>query len=125
MFGSRSNGRHVVRDNDDHNLLRPTRGERIARTATDFIGSVRFIVYQSIVVALWIALNVAAIGFRWDPYPFILLNLAFSLQAAYATPLILLAQNRQAVIDEELAERDDRWLREIHSHLDPKGETRP
>jgi uncharacterized membrane protein len=56
----------------------------------------RFIVGQTILVAIWIILNAAAISLRWDPYPFILLNLAFSTQAAYAAPLILLAQTRQA-----------------------------
>lgn len=66
--------------------------ESIART----IGTARFLVIQSIVVFFWIVLNVSAVLGKWDPYPFILLNLAFSTQAAYAAPLILLAQNRQA-----------------------------
>jgi uncharacterized membrane protein len=66
--------------------------ERFAR----FFGTPRFIVGQTILVAIWIILNAAAISLRWDPYPFILLNLAFSTQAAYAAPLILLAQTRQA-----------------------------
>ena len=65
--------------------------EAIARN----LGTARFLVIQTVVVALWITINVVAVGFRWDPYPFILLNLAFSTQAAYAAPLILLAQNRQ------------------------------
>jgi uncharacterized membrane protein len=66
--------------------------ERFAR----FFGTPRFIVGQTVLVAAWIGLNVTALGLRWDPYPFILLNLAFSTQAAYAAPLILLAQTRQA-----------------------------
>jgi uncharacterized membrane protein len=65
--------------------------EAIARN----LGTARFLVIQTAVVAAWITINVVAVGFRWDPYPFILLNLAFSTQAAYAAPLILLAQNRQ------------------------------
>ena len=65
--------------------------EAIARN----LGTARFLVIQTVVVAAWITINVVAVGFRWDPYPFILLNLAFSTQAAYAAPLILLAQNRQ------------------------------
>jgi uncharacterized membrane protein len=65
--------------------------EAIARN----LGTARFLVIQTVVVTLWIILNIFAVGFRWDPYPFILLNLAFSTQAAYAAPLILLAQNRQ------------------------------
>ena len=63
---------------------------------------------QTIVVIAWIGVNAAAVSFRWDPYPFILLNLAFSTQAAYAAPLILLAQTRQAERDKhalEVAER--------------------
>ena len=69
--------------------------ERFARV----FGTPRFIIAQTIIVALWIVANAAAFGFRWDPYPFILLNLAFSTQAAYAAPLILLAQTRQAERD--------------------------
>jgi uncharacterized membrane protein len=69
--------------------------ERFAR----FFGTPRFIIGQTILVALWIAANAAAFSFQWDPYPFILLNLAFSTQAAYAAPLILLAQTRQAERD--------------------------
>jgi uncharacterized membrane protein len=66
--------------------------ERFAR----FFGTPRFIVGQTLLVVIWITLNAVAVRFRWDPYPFILLNLAFSTQAAYAAPLILLAQTRQA-----------------------------
>ena len=65
--------------------------EAIARN----LGTARFLVIQTVVVTLWIIVNIFAVGLRWDPYPFILLNLAFSTQAAYAAPLILLAQNRQ------------------------------
>ncbi len=61
-----------------------------------FFGTPRYIIGQSIVVLIWIVINAAAVRYRWDPYPFILLNLAFSTQAAYAAPLILLAQTRQA-----------------------------
>lgn len=66
--------------------------ERFAR----FFGTPRFIIGQTVLVVIWITVNAAAFSFRWDPYPFILLNLAFSTQAAYAAPLILLAQTRQA-----------------------------
>ncbi|MGY1751580.1 DUF1003 domain-containing protein [Blastococcus sp. SYSU D01042] len=76
--------------------------EGIAR----FLGTGRFLAVQTIVVVVWIGLNVAAVNLRWDPYPFILLNLAFSTQAAYAAPLILLAQNRQADRDRVQAEED-------------------
>jgi len=73
--------------------------ERVAR----FLGTGRFLLFQTILVVVWIALNVFAIKLQWDPYPFILLNLAFSTQAAYAAPLILLAQTRQADRDKAIA----------------------
>ncbi|MDQ1445443.1 MAG: hypothetical protein QOI20_1907 [Acidimicrobiaceae bacterium] len=76
--------------------------ESIART----LGTARFLVAQTGIVIAWISLNVAAVRLRWDPYPFILLNLAFSTQAAYAAPLILLAQNRQEARDREALNRD-------------------
>jgi uncharacterized membrane protein len=76
--------------------------ERLAR----FLGTGRYIVGQTIFVFLWVTLNVIAVFGRWDAYPFILLNLAFSTQAAYAAPLILLAQNRQADREREDIERD-------------------
>jgi uncharacterized membrane protein len=75
--------------------------ERFAR----FFGTPKFIIGQTVLVALWIALNAMAFSQHWDPYPFILLNLAFSTQAAYAAPLILLAQTRQA--DRDKAAADD------------------
>jgi uncharacterized membrane protein len=71
--------------------------EKVAR----FFGTPQYIVGQTIVVIAWIALNAIALSFQWDPYPFILLNLAFSTQAAYAAPLILLAQTRQADRDKD------------------------
>ncbi|MDQ6728416.1 MAG: DUF1003 domain-containing protein [Actinomycetota bacterium] len=76
--------------------------EGLART----LGTARFLVIQTVVVVAWIAVNAAAATLRWDPYPFILLNLAFSTQAAYAAPLILLAQNRQDDRDRAQIERD-------------------
>ena len=75
-----------------------TRGDRVADAVTNFMGSWRFIIIQTLVVALWVAGNIYLI-FHFDPYPFIFLNLAFSTQAAYAAPLILLASNRSAVRD--------------------------
>jgi uncharacterized membrane protein len=74
-------------------------GESLSDSVVGVMGSWRFIIIQSIVVAVWIMANVAAFAFRWDPYPFILLNLAFSTQAAYASPLILMAANRQSSKD--------------------------
>jgi uncharacterized membrane protein len=76
--------------------------ERIAR----FLGTGRYLAIQTVIVIVWIGLNLAAVFGRWDPYPFILLNLAFSTQAAYAAPLILLAQNRQDDRDRIALEED-------------------
>jgi uncharacterized membrane protein len=70
---------------------------RFAEGIARYFGTARFLVIQSLIVALWILANIALVTLRWDPYPFILLNLAFSTQAAYAAPLILLAQNRQEI----------------------------
>ncbi|BBF99945.1 putative membrane protein [Pseudonocardia autotrophica] len=78
--------------------------ERVAR----FLGTGRFLAIQSVIVIVWIALNLIAWQIRWDPYPFILLNLAFSTQAAYAAPLILLAQNRQDDRDRIALDEDRR-----------------
>jgi uncharacterized membrane protein len=76
--------------------------ERIAR----FLGTGRFLAVQTVLVVVWVAVNLTAVSLRWDPYPFILLNLAFSTQAAYAAPLILLAQNRQDDRDRVALEED-------------------
>ena len=78
---------------------------RIAERIARFLGTPQYIVGQTIVVAVWVVLNAFAFAGRWDPYPFILLNLAFSLQAAYAAPPILLAQTRQADRDKRLEDR--------------------
>jgi uncharacterized membrane protein len=78
--------------------------EAIAR----FFGTGSYLLIQTIIVIVWIALNVVSVALRWDPYPFILLNLAFSTQAAYAAPLILLAQNRQENRDRVTLEEDRR-----------------
>ena len=76
--------------------------ERIAR----FLGTGRYLAIQTVIVTVWILLNVFAVRLQWDPYPFILLNLAFSTQAAYAAPLILLAQNRQENRDKVALDED-------------------
>jgi uncharacterized membrane protein len=86
--------------------LDPDAVGRFAEGIARFLGTGRFLAVQTVIVIVWIALNVFAVSLRWDPYPFILLNLAFSTQAAYAAPLILLAQNRQADRDRIQAEED-------------------
>jgi uncharacterized membrane protein len=79
---------------------------RFAESLARFLGTGRYLVGQTLAVLVWITLNVVGIIHHWDPYPFILLNLGFSTQAAYAAPLILLAQNRQADRDKSEVERD-------------------
>jgi len=81
---------------------------RGAERAARFFGTPQYIVGQTIVVVIWIAVNSIGIALDWDPYPFILLNLAFSTQAAYAAPLILLAQTRQTERDKRSEERAER-----------------
>jgi uncharacterized membrane protein len=78
---------------------------RAAERAARFFGTPRYIIGQTLIVIAWIALNSVALMSHWDPYPFILLNLAFSTQAAYAAPLILLAQTRQASRDKALGDQ--------------------
>lgn len=86
---------------------------RASESIARYLGTGRYLAIQTVVVIAWIALNAAAVSLRWDPYPFILLNLLFSTQAAYAAPLILLAQNRQDARDRALAERD----REVNARI--------
>jgi uncharacterized membrane protein len=81
---------------------------RAAERAARFFGTPQYIVGQTVAVIIWIALNSVALVAEWDPYPFILLNLAFSTQAAYAAPLILLAATRQAGRDKAMADRTER-----------------
>jgi uncharacterized membrane protein len=81
---------------------------RFAEKTARFFGTPHYILGQTVIVALWIALNSVALIHHWDPKPFILLNLIFSTQAAYAAPLILLAQTRQADRDKEHGETIDR-----------------
>jgi hypothetical protein len=83
-----------------------TQGQKIADLVASTMGSWRFIIIQSTILLLWIGLNVTAYIQHWDPYPFILLNLALSFQAAYAAPFIMMSQNRQQEIDRLAAESD-------------------
>jgi len=92
------------------NILKPlvTPGAALADWVAETVGSWRFILIQSVVLAIWIALNVIAFVKHWDPYPFILLNLVLSFQAAYAAPIIMMSQNRQSEIDRRNAQNDYR-----------------
>lgn len=85
-----------------------TMGARVADGVAATMGSWTFIIAQSIILAVWILLNLIAWMQHWDPYPFILLNLALSFQAAYAAPFIMISQNRQADRDRLQADQDYR-----------------
>src|ERR1700720_2837485 len=102
-----------------------TTGQRVADRLATVMGSWAFIIIQSIILTFWISLNVIAYINHWDPYPFILLNLALSFQAAYAAPIIMMSQNRQAAKDRLMAEQDyhcnlkgEEEVRNIMEHLD-------
>jgi uncharacterized membrane protein len=96
---------------------------RGAEKAARFFGTPQYILGQTIVVFAWVAVNAAAVGFRWDPYPFILLNLAFSTQAAYAAPLILLAQTRQADRDKVALDRVEAHREEVLQKMQRREES--
>ena len=102
-----------------------SRGERIADIVTETVGSWRFILIQSFLLGVWIVLNIISWIKHWDEYPFILLNLALSFQAAYATPFILMSQNRQSEIDRDKAKQDlevdmkaETEIESLHQKLD-------
>jgi uncharacterized membrane protein len=82
-------------------------GERIADTVAQGMGSWRFIIIQTVIVVVWMAGNILGVVLHWDPYPFILLNLLFSTQAAYSAPIIMMSQNRAAQRDK--AEAEHQW----------------
>src|SRR6266540_4136817 len=85
-----------------------TPGAMLADRVAETVGSWRFILIQSVILGIWIILNMIAFINHWDPYPFILLNLVLSFQAAYAAPIIMMSQNRQSEIDRRHAEHDYR-----------------
>ncbi len=107
-----------------------TPGQRIADAVAATMGSWKFIIIQSTILLFWIGLNVTAYINHWDPYPFILLNLALSFQAAYAAPFIMMSQNRQQDIDRVAAETDHQInikaeleIELLHQKLDQLRET--
>lgn len=91
------------------------RGGRIADSVVEAMGSWKFIIIQTVIVTLWIGLNFVGLAIlHWDPYPFILLNLVFSTQAAYASPLILMSANRAAIRDKHQSDAQFRDTEETH-----------
>lgn len=92
---------------------------QFAEAFARFMGTAKFLVYMTIFVIAWVTLNLVGLyGFKWDPYPFILLNLFFSTQASYAAPLILLADNRQEARDRVRLEEDRREVAQTRSDMD-------
>lgn len=96
----------TVRNPNDVERERLTLGERWADAITALVGSWRFIITQAALLALWLIVNAIGWALRWDPYPFILLNLVLSFQAAFTAPIIMMSQNRQASRDRLEAELD-------------------
>ncbi len=101
---------------------------RMADSVVRVMGSWRFIVIQTILLVIWSILNIIAYFKHWDPYPFILLNLILSLQAAYAAPIIMMSQNRQAARDRIEAHNDylinvksEEEIRVIIGHLEAQN----
>jgi uncharacterized membrane protein len=118
--------RPVVNVNEVQEL---SAGQRIADRFAAVMGSWSFIIIQSILLAMWVLINVFVYVYRWDPYPFILLNLALSFQAAYAAPIIMMSQNRQAAKDRLAAENDyqinvkaEDEVKSIMQHLEQQDE---
>ena len=93
-------------------------GIRLANSVTGLMGSWRFIIIQTVLVVFWLALNIIGLVAHWDPYPFILLNLMFSVQAAYASPLILMAGNVAASRDRDLWEHDYKVNQEAYAKIE-------
>ncbi len=102
MMADRNKRAHIHHPN--------TFGQRAADTIANSMGSWPFIIWQSAIVGVWVVLNILGFIRHWDPYPFILLNLLFSTQAAYAAPIIMMSQNRQAQKDHL---RDDHEAAEV------------
>lgn len=98
--------RQKVKNVNEIEAEKLTPGQRIADTVARVMGSWVFIITQTVILVSWITLNAIAWIHHWDPYPFILLNLALSFQAAYSAPIIMMSQNRQAAKDRLTAESD-------------------
>lgn len=104
-------------------------GQRAADWVANTMGSWSFIIIQSGILTVWIVLNIIAWMRHWDPYPFILMNLVLSMQAAYAAPIIMMSQNRQAAKDRMEAHHDflinqkaEEEIRAILEHLEAQNQ---
>jgi uncharacterized membrane protein len=112
-----ASARHTIQNVDDVYQRDLTRGERAAIAVTQIVGSWTFVAVQSLFLVTWIALNVVGWVWRWDPYPFILLNLALNVIAAYTAPLILMAQNRDAERDRLMMQEDFETNRQVAAEV--------
>ena len=129
-FPDRWEHRHPpVRNPNQVDAAQRTVGERVADRFAIVMGSWAFIIIQSVILCIWVALNVMAWIRHWDPYPFILLNLALSFQAAYAAPIIMMSQNRQAAkdrleahLDFEVNTKAETELELVLRHLEAQNE---
>jgi len=99
-------------------------GQKLADKITRIVGSWTFLIVQSVLLIFWVALNVIAWKYRWDPYPFIFLNLALSFQAAYTAPIILMSENREidrgrkkSIADLATDRKAEREISQIQMHL--------
>jgi len=106
-----------------------TLGQHASDRIANIVGSWPFIIVQSILLTMWVVLNVAAVIRHWDPYPFILMNLVLSMQAAYTAPIIMMSQNRQAERDRIEAHNDyiinqkaEEEIRAVMNHLETQNE---
>lgn len=118
-----------IRNVNEIHETQMTFGARAADAFANAVGSWAFIVTQSVMLVIWITLNVIAWIRHWDPYPFILLNLALSFQAAYAAPIIMMSQNRQSAKDRLMAEQDylvntkaEEELKAVMHHLETQDD---
>ncbi len=110
----------MANDKNWHENHHSTRnyGQKLADGVAKGMGSWRFIIWQTIIVLIWMSLNAVGWAFHWDVYPFILLNLVFSTQAAYAAPIIMMAQNRQNERDRAQAEADFKTNKEAKQEIE-------
>lgn len=99
-------------------------GDKMADAISGFIGSWKFIISQTLILVVWFMVNTIGVAYQWDPYPFILANLFMSAEAAFATPLLLMSQNRAAAMDREILHKDfledtetNRIVEKIADHL--------
>ncbi|MBZ0300038.1 MAG: DUF1003 domain-containing protein [Anaerolineae bacterium] len=119
---------YVVRNRNEVFAEQNSRGQKAADWIASVVGSWRFIIFQSILLVLWVVLNVTGVVLQWDPYPFILMNLVLSTEAAFTAPIIMMSQNRQAAkdrleshLDFETDQKSEREIRMILQQLEAQN----